>query len=214
MTVTEFAILPLRTTQTTPLPSSLLAKFKTAKEVLEKASGFTFYFLQQVEDPSTVYILGSWPSVAAHHVFLPSPENQVLLELLEDTVTASEIQLWHLEADILKTSEGKQPILDAPTISCNRHFVPSEKRAGFSEKMAEVKPLLEGYTRPYDVQGGWRIEKEVVQGNERDEWVLFSGFEDVDHHMAFAKTDEFAKYREIVEFVEGFEVKHLKRLRL
>ena len=49
--------------------------------------------------------------------------------------------------------------------------------------------------------GGWRIEKE---DGEKEEWVLFSSLESVDNHM------EFAKYREIVDFVSGFEVKHLR----
>jgi hypothetical protein len=32
----------------------------------------------------------------------------------------------------------------------------------------------------------------------------------MDHHMGFAKTEGFAKYREIAGFVEGFEARHLR----
>lgn len=94
-------------------------------------------------------------------------------------------------------------------ISLNRHFVPSSKKSAFAQKFSEVKGLLEKYTTPYEVVGGWRIEKE---GEGKEEWVLFSGFEDVEHHMAFAKTEEFERYREIAGSVEGFEVKHLRSI--
>jgi hypothetical protein len=38
--------------------------------------------------------------------------------------------------------------------------------------------------------------------------VLFSGFESVVNHTEFAKTEGIVKYREIVGFASGFEVKH------
>jgi hypothetical protein len=56
---------------------------------------------------------------------------------------------------------------------------------------------------------GWRIEKE---SDEKEEWALLSGFENVDHHMAFAKTAEFEKYRALVECVDGFELKHMRSI--
>jgi hypothetical protein len=115
--------------------------------------------------------------------------------------------MWHLSTNIFLPSPNLKAVLSAQTISLNRHFVPSSKRSLFSQKFSEVKGILEDYTKPYQVVGGWRIEKE---GEEKEEWVLFSGFEDVEHHMAFAKTEEFEKYREIVGCVEGFEVRHLR----
>ena len=36
----------------------------------------------------------------------------------------------------------------------------------------------------------------------------FSGFESVENHTEFAKTEGIVKYREIVRFASGFEVKH------
>lgn len=89
MTVTELAILPIThslTKEFPALPPHLIQKLQTAKSVLEKASGRAFYYFQQVEDTSIIYILGSWESVAAHREFLPSVENQRLLELLKDDI--------------------------------------------------------------------------------------------------------------------------------
>jgi quinol monooxygenase YgiN len=89
MTVTELAILPLThplTNDSPALPSALILKLLKARSVLESVSGHSFHYFQQVEDPSIIYILGSWDSVAAHGSFLPSSENQNLLELFKDDI--------------------------------------------------------------------------------------------------------------------------------
>lgn len=118
------------------------------------------------------------------------------------------MQMWHLDHDVFAAApSGAEWVFAAPVVSCNRHFVPKEKKTSFIEKLNEVRGLLEDFTKPYGVVGGWRIEKEA---EEKEEWVLFSGFDSVENHMEFAKTEGFAKYREIVGFVSGFEVKHLK----
>ncbi|KAH8804639.1 hypothetical protein F5884DRAFT_680955 [Xylogone sp. PMI_703] len=212
MTVTEFAILHLSTPpQEGKLPAAFLERLTTAKQVLDKASGYNFHFFQQVEDPSLVYIIGRWESVAAHGVFLPSDENKRLLDLLKDDIDIPSIILYHLETDVYDISEeaDKKQVFEAPTISCNRHFVPAAKKEGFIKTFQEVKGLLQDFTNPFKVIGSWRIEKE---SEDKEEWVLFSGFNSVEHHYEFPKTEEFAKYREIVNFVDGFEVKHLKSI--
>jgi quinol monooxygenase YgiN len=214
MPVTEFAILPLKhpLTENSTIPPALLQKLQIAREVLEEASKYKFYYFQQIEDPSTMYIIGKWDSPEAHYTFLASPENQKLLELFKEDIYIEEtngkiMQMWHLDDDVFAVPSGAEWVFTAPVISCNRHFVPKKNKPSFIEKFNEIRGLLEKYTKPYGVVGGWRIEKE---DEEKEEWVLFSGFESVDHHMEFAKTDGFAKYREIVGFVSAFELKHLR----
>jgi heme-degrading monooxygenase HmoA len=215
MAVTELATLPLThnvTKEEPVLPDAVIEKLKTARTVLEKASGYSFNYFQQVEDPSIVYLIGRWDSTAAHGEFLPSPENQRLLEMLKDDILTEgekKMSLWHLDAESLTLRVAGKNVLEAPVISFNRHFVPSSKKEGFSRKFAEVNGLLEGFTEPFAVSGGWRIEKDT---EEKDEWALFSGFESVDHHFQFAKTEDFIKYRDIVEFMEGFDLKHFKAI--
>ncbi|KAH8598121.1 hypothetical protein B0O99DRAFT_539224 [Bisporella sp. PMI_857] len=213
MAVTELAIIPLSHPLTEANP--LIQKLKVAKSVLETKSGYPFHYFQQIEDPSIIYTLGKWDSVAAHAAFLPSAENQDLLRLLKDDISASidrQMKMWHLDGDIFSVKEGERDVLQAPTVSLSRHFVPIEKKAGFMNKFVEVKGLLEDYTTTLKVVGGWRIEKESIGDEEREEWALFSGFDSVEAHMGFAKTKGFEKYREIVEFVESFEVRHLARI--
>lgn len=217
MPVTEFATLPLTdplTKENPALPTVLFSKLKTAQTVLEQASGHKFRYFQQIEDPSIIYIVGKWDSPAAHSAFLPSQENQHLLQLLEGTISnlkGRKMEMWHLDTDVfsLPTIADDKWVFSAPVISCGRHFVAKEKKTAFEQKFGEVKGLLEKFTRPYQVVGGWRIEKEV-EGKE--EWALFSGFESVEQHGEFAKTEGFARYRELVGFVEGFEVRHLRAI--
>jgi quinol monooxygenase YgiN len=223
MTVTEFAILPLNhplTKDNSTLPEPLIEKLQTAKKVLESSARYPFHYFQQIEDPSTIYLIGKWGSVAEHEEFLSSAENQALLDLLKNDITMSvdgdrKMTMWHLDTDVfaLNISSGEKSVFTAPAISCNRHFVPAEKKEAFVKKFQEIRGLLEAYTKPFKVIGGWRIEKEVVEGKEREEWALFSGFESVDHHFAFAKTEEFTKYKEIISFVDGFEVRHLTSIK-
>lgn len=211
MPITELAVLPLA--HPTIAETTLIEKFKTAKTVLEKSSGFIFRIFQQVEDPSLVYIVGRWDSTAAHEAFLASAENKELLELIKDDIATTgdqKIQMWHLDADLYALGPEQTSTFTAPIISCNRHFMPPEKKKGFQDTFDGVKGLLEQFTKPFGVVGGWRIEKESVDGEEREEWVLFSGFESIDHHMRFAETEDFKSYRTITGFVEGFELRHLR----
>lgn len=215
MPVTEFAILPLTyalTKDNLLLPSAVIQKLKIAKSVLEEASNHEFRFFQQIEDPYVIYIIGKWDSPEAHYAFLPSAKNQELLKLFKEDVHIEEVdrkkmQIWHLDHDVFDVPANAKSVFKAPIISCSRHFVPKVNKADFIEKFNEVRGLLEDFTKPYNVVGGWRIEKE---NEETEELVLFSGFESVENHMEFAKTERFGKYREIVSFVRGFEVKHLK----
>jgi len=112
--------------------------------------------------------------------------------------------MYHLDLDM---GVEKIPV-DAPVVSINRHFVKGGRKDEFRGCFDGVKGLLEEYTKPKPIAGGWRIEKE--EGKE--EFVLFSGFEGVESHYGFAKTEEFERYKAITGFVDGFEVRHLRRL--
>ncbi|TGO23217.1 hypothetical protein BPAE_0140g00240 [Botrytis paeoniae] len=225
MPCTELALLPL----TSPLSPRLIPKLRTCKHVLERASGYPCHFYQQVENPSYMYIVGTWESPGHHERFLPSLENLGLFDLLRgevvlgvgigETVEGRGIRMWHLEGDALSSlrtgiDEGigeedakKKSPFSAPIISCNRHYISSHNREGFSAKFNEVKHALENETEEYEIEGGWRIEKEA---EDKEEWVMFCGWESVEKHMAFSKKESFKEWRGIVDWVEGFEVRHLR----
>ncbi|KAG4034846.1 hypothetical protein MFRU_002g01960 [Monilinia fructicola] len=227
MPCTELALLPL----TSPLAPALISKFQRAKHVLEAAAGYPCLFYVQVENPSLLYIVGTWESPEHHERFLPSVENLGLFDLLgEDvlvgaglgeTVEGKGIRMWHLECDALsplrtEVDEGigeedakKKSPFSAPIISCNRHFVTSYNKGGFSKKLEEVRYALDAETKEYEIEGGWRIEKEA---EDKEEWVMFSGWESVESHMASRGKDGFRGWKDIADWAEGFEIRHLRRI--
>lgn len=215
MPVTELAILPLTHAltkeDTSSLPNSLIPKLRTAKSVLETASGHPFHYFQQVEDPSILYLVGKWESVAAHAAFLPSADNRRLLALLKDDIVMEsddaekKMAMWHLDTDVFcfDGSESVKSVFTAKTIRLDQYFVPKEKNAVFAERLGEVRGLLESFTKPYQVVGGWRIEKEE---EAKEEWELFLILENVEHPF------EFPEFKEILACVERLDVRHLRAI--
>ncbi|APA09740.1 predicted protein [Sclerotinia sclerotiorum 1980 UF-70] len=227
MPCTELALLPL----TSPLSPRLIPKLRIAKHVLETAAGYPCYFYQQVENPSYIYIVGTWESPQHHERFIPSVENLGLFDLLKgevvvgvgvgETVEGRGIRMWHLDCDALQplrvgTEKGpgeedskKKSPFSAPIISCNRYFITSSNKEGFREKYGAVKHVLAEEAKEYEIEGGWRIEKEA---EDKDEWVMFCGWKSVEKHLAFSTKEGFREWRGIVDWVDGFEVRHLRKI--
>ena len=49
---------------------------------------------------------------------------------------------------------------------------------------------------------------------EKEEYVLFCPWRDIDQHFSFGKTEGFAKYAKIRDYVDGADIKHAKILEL
>jgi quinol monooxygenase YgiN/heme-degrading monooxygenase HmoA len=208
MPVTELATLHLKPDAMARW-AVLLQALSTAKSVQETHSGSPVTYLQQVEDLSILYVVGAWESPSAHKSSISSQENRALLEQFKDMIDIQDIVMYHLTLDM----EAAPLPLDAPVVSINRHFVKKGQTDAFHAKLEEVKGLLTAFTAPRAVGGGWRIEKETdAEGEEMEEWVLFSGFDSVEHYDRFVQTEEFASYRAITESIDGFEVKHARKL--
>lgn len=149
----------------------MLAKLSTARECLEQASGHTFRFFQQIQDPSMVHIIGKWDSIDAHGAFLVSPENQHLLQLLSEDVMSSkgkpEIQMWHLDVDAFDYPSLADSWLSSATcVAYQWCTVSMQGRAQHSEDFGD---LVTAMKRSASAVGGWRIEKEA----EDEEWMVF-----------------------------------------
>lgn len=228
MPVTEFALLPLNSSAITP---SLTTKLQTSLSVLQTASTYPFHVYRQLENPSLLYLLGSWTSVSAHYAFLPSPENAALLETLKDDVVigvqgeeedeGKGIRMFHLECDLFgQAKDGKRGVLEAPVVAVTRSFVKSNNREAFDKRFEGVKVLLEELSGEYAFMGGWRIEKQKVSDDEkggegeREEWVMFSGWKSLEEHNKLAHPKVGDKFKAVLEWVEGIEVRHFKAVEL
>ena len=160
---------------------------------MEDFTSLPFYCFQGVEEPSLVYILGSWHSIEQHMgSWISSPENQALLQLMKDQVQVE--WMFHVDIDPFTLPFEK------PTLAIARHFVEADKKGGFEEMFHSVKHHLEVFVGGKGlVRGGWRIDKDEEKSGE-EEWLLFTGWDSLENHLKFAKTEGFEEYTKIRDF--------------
>ncbi|KEF57775.1 uncharacterized protein A1O9_05695 [Exophiala aquamarina CBS 119918] len=209
MAVTELACLRLRPGQA--LSPELLAKLATARSVMEKASGFKFHYYHCLESPERVFIIGAWPSIDFHmQDFIPSQANQDLLSLLKDEVAVE--WMFHLSFD---QTERSLP-LGSAAVAIGRHFIKDDEKRYFQKAFDENKHYLEDFIGGKElVVGGYRLDKGFdpsLEAEPDDEFVLFTGWHEVEQHGDFAKTDGFEKYALIRDHLAGADIKHAVRL--
>ncbi|KAL9102475.1 MAG: hypothetical protein Q9163_002375 [Psora crenata] len=231
MAVTEFALLRLipPTMITDP---TFLEQLAHVKETLEAASGHPFYLLGQIEDPTYMYIIGSWPSVEEHWKFIPSEANQRLLAMLKDFVEVS--WMFHLgfpqgvlassQESIQAMSEDEniapsveRVLVEAPVVSIERYFISpqsgelGESYKGFIETFTKTEHHLKSYQATHHHFLGERAESEST-GNA--EAVLIAGWDSVAQQIGFAETPGFLEFAKIKNFIHTVEIKHAKKLKL
>lgn len=195
MSVLELAILSIKSPHTVATPS-LQSTLKNALQILHTASGSAFDLLQQIEDPSVIYLLGSWSSVEAHNEFLVSAENIALLEAVKELINVD--LMLHAQID-----KATLP-LAAPFIVVSRTVIKAGEKEGFETVWGATRDYVAKHTKPYLAVGGWRVDEGVV-----GEWVQFTGFQSVEQYQAFPKTE----YGKIMEFVENYhDLGHAKAL--
>ena len=202
MTVTELALLRLLppTTVSTPSLMATLAKGKTA---MQNFTGRRFYYLQQVEDPALIYVFGEWESLDQHmNGFVASSENKELLDVLKGQMAIE----WVVHLDVEhKDLPSAEEISDGTKVySIGRHFVKPVQKSDFTETFQENKHNLQGYVTQGKIGGGWRVDKD----GDKEEWVLFCPWKNVDEHLGFANNEGFAKYAKIRDHTDGVDIKH------
>jgi heme-degrading monooxygenase HmoA len=219
MPVTELAC--LRLTNNLPLTdptnqlteSTLSAGLKAQAEYTNAAT----YLLTQIEDPSYIYILGKWESVAQHvDEWMPSPTNQKVMRELSGNLEV--VWLQHFDCDpslgVSDTAEGGTDEgipYDAPVVAIGRYFISPFTKAGFETTFAEAKHHLKEFKGPRKIAGGWRVDKEVDEsGNAKEEYVQFTGWDTVEEHSSVAESEGFKDFARIKHFMQGAEMKHAR----
>ena len=214
MAVTELALLrilsPLSNEGKVEFSSDLLNHLRLAKEAMEKASGFNFYYLHCIEDPSTIFVVGGWPSVQFHmEEWIPSSENQELLKLMEGKMDVE--WMFHLDLD----PKDRESLFGRKVVAVGRYVVKGGARDDFMTVFGEIKRKLELIVRGENmVKAGWRIDRGYVKGNEDkrekgiEEFVSFTGWESVEEHLAIGDMDEFKKTSRIRGYMKEGGSKH------
>jgi hypothetical protein len=200
MTVTEFAILRILPSHdqgnVNPPPGiispTLLSHLKAAASSMSSFSGglpFTFY--QSLTDPALIFLIGGWQSARSHwEEWIPSQQNQELLELLKGMVEV--VEMWHIDVPRERVERvegwGGEGVV---SVEKWKGKVKARERVGGEMGFEEVKDMVQkGVGRDAQVEsvGGWRMEKgfakgedvvmeEMGQGDGGGEWVLFTGCE-------------------------------------
>ena len=208
MTITEIALLHLRPGVTIE-DANLRSKLAHAKVVMQDYTERTFYYMQQVEDPALVYIFGEWDSLDQHmNKFIPSAENQELLESLKDLLSVDwllHINVPHADVPLPTPGTDKRK---AATYGIGRHFVKNNQRDQFQQTFDAEKHHLQGFVTEGMIGGGWRVDKE----DNKEEFTLLTPWTSVEQHYEFAETDGFKEYGRIREHIEGVEIKHARIL--
>lgn len=216
MPITELALLHL-TPGTTIDDAALRSNLSHAKTVLQNYTGRTFYYMQQTEDPSCIYVIGEWDSLDQHlNDFIPSADNQALLESLKHVLTVDS-NLEHLDvanADLpLPTSPAllEQARTGELVWSVVHHTIKAGEKHRFLDTFHANKRYLQDSITELDgkIGGGWC----VGQGKE-NVFVLLCPWKGVDQHEEFGKTEGFQKYVKITEWIDGADIKHAKFLNI
>jgi heme-degrading monooxygenase HmoA len=198
--VTEIALLRLKS----PAPSaSFKALLLEGIKAQAEFSSYPVYLFTQVEDPSLIYLVGGWDSAQQHYEdWIPSTTNQGIMAQLSSEMEL--VWMFHVDGDAVRQGEL---LAEAPVVAVGRYFMSAEKREGFSRVFEGVQHRLEEFTRPLPIFKGWRVEKE--EGKE--EFVLFSGWAEVQQHLDFAQSEGFQEFSKIKEYTDSSEVKHIVR---
>lgn len=204
MGVTELALLKIIATT----DSALLQNLAHAKQVLESYTQQPFHFFSQIEDPTSIYIIGGWDSPEQHwNDFIPSPTNQNLLNLLKGQVTVESV--FHID-----TPQASLPF-HAPILSIVRQSVNPGKKEAFDELFNSAKRSLEGAEEPggrvHGIRHGWRIEKE--DGN-KDEVVIFAGCDSVLEHSELSHMPKHEEFGELEPLIAGAKVARARMMEL
>ncbi|KAF1837232.1 hypothetical protein BDW02DRAFT_544447 [Decorospora gaudefroyi] len=159
MPITELALLRLNagTSLSTPALRSALLH---AKSLMQTYTNRSFYYLQQIEDPSLIYVLGEWDSLEQHmRDFIPEEENQAVLKSLEGRLGVE----WLMHVGV-GHAQLPVPVGGEAVWNVCRYFVKEGERKEFLDAVEACrKGLGEG------VGGGWRVDG--VEG--REEFVMF-----------------------------------------
>jgi hypothetical protein len=178
----------------------------------------TFHVYTQVEDPSILYILGSWPSRALHmNSFIRTPANAAIVTSLKPYVSfpASSVHHIALDPSLIPTS--------APILAIRHHAISPHNLASFEEALDSVQHHL-AHVSTRKMASGWQVEKAGsggAQGSKPEElgdgsevFVLFSGWDDMGHSEGFGESEKGREYEKVRAWIDegGLEVRHAKKV--
>ncbi|KAJ5513270.1 Dimeric alpha-beta barrel [Penicillium fimorum] len=190
MPVTELALLRVKSEDSS---SSTKSTALEAQKALTEYSGHQATYLHQIEGPESFYLLGRWESIEKHTAggqWASSVANQDLHAKLKGSLDPSTSKIT----------------LEAPVMAVTRCFVEASKKSEFDAVFNVGVADLNASTAPFTSCSAWRIDKE----GEDEEFVLFSGWNQVQDHFDFAGSEVSKEFRKIQAPMKDADVKHVR----
>jgi heme-degrading monooxygenase HmoA len=166
-------------------------------------------FYHCIEDPTLIYILGQWPSLATHKAFLSSPEKDAILSY--QTHQLDFVWMLHLDLPEGKNMEDVLPFT-APVLGIARMiFNTSDPDVDVYQRiLADYRSKVVGATGPFPLFDARRID-----GDEgKVEYVILTGWESVEAHNDLVNALRVSTLEYVTSrgYVEGMEVRHMRNL--
>ncbi len=169
MAIIELAHIGLKNGLTATDPE-LKKNLKEVKRVIEEYSKLQTLFYTQVDDPSTMFVIGAWDSKDHHqNGFDGSPQQGEILGLIKDQMEIDWMHYMDVDASSIPLDA---PILAIVRVGFAKHGVDRtdfDVQAG--SRLADI-----GAAR-YGAAAAWNIRKDK---HERDVRVHFSGWESIE----------------------------------
>ena len=208
MTIIELAAIKLKPGISIDDPQLLKSLVKT-KQIIEDYNHLTHVFYSQVEDPTVLYVIGSWESPDQHSKgFSGSPGQMEILELGKEYLSGIS-WMHYIDVELPKLP------LDAPILTIRRYFVkPGVEKQSFVEACKlgrrKLKELAQGSV------GAWNLPKDEQEKNVCVQFAGWKSLED-EREAEFANSQETAEsakaLQDMIEEPES-DIKHATRVQL
>ncbi|KAF1995864.1 hypothetical protein P154DRAFT_444512 [Amniculicola lignicola CBS 123094] len=174
-------------------------KLALAKQKMEEFSGRKFYFLQEVEDPSHLYIIGEWDDLGRHLLeWLPSQENQSLLHLFKNDMKVE--WMFHIDATHTEFAFARHAAAVRRSkenlLGITRFFVKPGKKHEFNKEYDRCWDWMQHCVKEGKVGGGWRIDRD----GDQEEFVLITPWKNLEQHedtLYGGMVGEFSDFEEL-----------------
>jgi hypothetical protein len=134
--------------------------------------------------------------------FIPSAENQALLQMLKDDITVDS-NLEHLSVGNAELPLPAGVEVGEKVWGIAHYHVKAGEKEVFLDMLEEKKQLLRDGGAEGKVGGGWCVEEE----GEKDVFVLVWKWEGVEPYEVFGLTEEGREFKQVGECVEEVDVK-------
>ncbi|EUC32585.1 hypothetical protein COCCADRAFT_37528 [Bipolaris zeicola 26-R-13] len=153
---------------------------------------------RQIEHPDTVQLVIDWASMDFHKAFMDSPIYPPFLKKMDDHLLAGTPVLYHAKFPFAQSSYGDP--FTSPVTECIAGFFPADYPESqyetqfitFREEALKTKDLAAD-----GVIGGWSVERQsheaLGEGVEGKLFMIFIGWPDVEAHMVFRDSADFAR---------------------